>query len=230
MVVLHLVPLATCVITRTYAHRAIAALYVLTFIGCAYMVGGVILALFPAWILGALLHLIPRRQKRASVWLLIVSSVIYVAAICAFAVIAHQSATFGHVPHLGEICDNCLGILTAAYLWLLLSDRRRAPNSWLADSVRGSARFSYTLYVAHLPLLIFASSLLVHDSRWIPDLGHGIVGLLVLTLTILYSWSFAWLVEFRTDTVRAWIEVRLGIKSRQIDRFASPPTASSKSH
>ena len=72
----------------------------------------------------------------------------------------------------------------------------------------------------HLPLVIFGASLLVHDSRWIPDVQHIVTSLAVLVLIIAYAWSFAWLFEFRTDMVRAWIEIRLGIPARQVNRFS----------
>lgn len=61
----------------------------------------------------------------------------------------------------------------------------------------GTARYSYTLYVLHFPLLIFAFSLLhpiVYNMGWV---ASGLAGLLSLFITIYISAGLAKIVENR---------------------------------
>ena len=215
-----LFPLAACIVSGYSKHVAVVGACVVAFGLLSYMVGGTILALFPAWLLGAFLHLVSGRKQRAGAATLIISTALYCIILCGFGFLDRESGLSARPSLWAALSDNLLGVITVIFLWILLSDRRVAQRSVWARAARGSAQFSYSLYVVHLPLVIFGASLLVHDSRWIPDVQHIVTGLAVLVLIIAYAWSFAWLVEFRTDMVRAWIEIRLGIPARQVNRFS----------
>jgi peptidoglycan/LPS O-acetylase OafA/YrhL len=215
-----LFPLAACVVSGYSKHIVVVAAWVVAFGLLSYMVGSIILALFPAWLLGAFLHLVSGRKQRAGAATLIISTILYCVILCGFGFLGHHPGLFAGRSFWAPLSDNLLGVITVIFLWILLSDRRAVQGSVWTRAARGSARFSYSLYVVHLPLVIFAASLLVHDSRWIPDVRHIVTGLAVLALIIAYAWSFAWLFEFRTDVVRAWIEIRLGIPARQANRFS----------
>jgi peptidoglycan/LPS O-acetylase OafA/YrhL len=77
-------------------------------------------------------------------------------------------------------------------------------------TARGLARFSYTLYVMHLPVLVFAAAVLVGTVRWSVSPVHVAVAAAVLLATTLYALGVATLTEFHTDRVRRWVELWLG--------------------
>jgi peptidoglycan/LPS O-acetylase OafA/YrhL len=113
---------------------------------------------------------------------------------------------------LGIVSDYILAGATAALIWTLLSASRAAPAA--AGHVRfshGLARFSYTLYVVHLPFLTLLAAVLVRDRRWQPTPAHIAAALGILAVTLAYGYGIASLTEFHTDRVRRWVQRRLGI-------------------
>jgi peptidoglycan/LPS O-acetylase OafA/YrhL len=73
------------------------------------------------------------------------------------------------------------------------------------------ARFSYTLYAAHLPVLTFAAASAVGDGHWQPTLKRAAFVSALCCLTLFYAYGTAWLTEFRTDALRRRIERALGL-------------------
>ena len=108
----------------------------------------------------------------------------------------------------GLLSDYLLTVLTFAFLWLLLS-ADRAPDPQAAEIVHASrefARFSYTLYAVHTPLLVFFVSLLIGDDRWYPTPAHILTAFAALLLVLMYAYALAYATEFRTDSFRQRLE------------------------
>jgi len=205
-----LFPLAACVLARVYRKPIEIASCLLAFVAFSVFVGKAILILFPAWLLGVLLYVIPKAQRPFNSHLMAVASVFYGVLYFGCSVLSH----LGHVGKLrvSEIAtDNLLAIGTFCFIWLLLSQTQRADESIGVRAARGTARFSYTLYVTHLPFLILCASLIVHDSRWMPTLPHMLISSVVLAGALAYAWFVAYATEFRVDEVRSWVEARLGV-------------------
>jgi peptidoglycan/LPS O-acetylase OafA/YrhL len=172
----------------------------LGFLAVARLVGWAIFALFPVWLLGALLALLP--APRLSAKLRTMASVAYAAVFFGLSRI--------HLPGLAQ--DYLLGALTFGLLWVLLSATQPARNTHGTRVSHALARFSYTLYVVHMPFLLLLTAYFAGDARWQATPAHLIGALGILGLTLLYAWLVAWLTEFRTDTVRRWVEARLGAR------------------
>jgi peptidoglycan/LPS O-acetylase OafA/YrhL len=177
------------------------------FAASAWFVRGTILEYFPVWLAGAALFKAPIPTFSATVGkrLRIVATVVY------FAIFFGLGRLQGQSPLL---LDYILMAATVGYLWILLSHTEAFTPSLL--TVRGSreaARFSYTLYAAHTPILVLLASLLEGDSRWVPTGLHILYGLGVLAAVIAYAWGIATVTEFRTDSVRIGIEKLFGVKA-----------------
>jgi peptidoglycan/LPS O-acetylase OafA/YrhL len=159
-----------------------------------------LLPLFPVWLLGAVLLDLPRPRLGRSVrWL---------AAIAYAPTMLLCSRLHGA---MGVGSDYFLGCATAVFLWTLLTAVGSAPAT--ATTVRfsrGLARFSYTLYLVHFPLLTLIAALVIGERRWQPTLPHFAAAVGILFGTIAYAWGVAALTEFHTDAVRKWVERRLG--------------------
>jgi peptidoglycan/LPS O-acetylase OafA/YrhL len=113
------------------------------------------------------------------------------------------------------LSDYMLGIATLIFMLCLLQATAVAPSARWVSLSRLGARFSYTLYVVHFPLLVLLTSFVVGDNRWYPELHHFLVASVLLATAIGYALGVAWLTEFRTDRVRSWVEGRL-LPSRQV--------------
>jgi len=187
-----------------WSHRLFCAVL---FVAAAWFVRGGILLSFPIWLGGVLLFKMPAPSfsPRVAKFARIVATLIYLPI---FFVIGKFHSLNGFTS------DYVLGVITLAYLWILLSAREPYPQdtSFVLASREG-ARFSYTLYAAHLPFLIFAAAFLVGDSRWQPTPVKALIGLALTLGILLYAYCLAFLTEFRTDAVRIWLERILGLAS-----------------
>jgi peptidoglycan/LPS O-acetylase OafA/YrhL len=174
------------------------------FLAAAWFVRGGILWMAPVWLMGSMLAMVPAPKSGA--WVRWTALALYLPAVfCSKAIV---------LP--GYTGDYLLGVCTALFLWAMLSATREAEeHSSAVKAARGLARFSYTLYVVHLPALVFAAAVLVGTARWPVSPGHVAVAAAVLLATALYALGVAALTEFHTDWVRRWVERRLGLGLRR---------------
>jgi peptidoglycan/LPS O-acetylase OafA/YrhL len=181
------------------------------FLAVAWFVRGGILASFPIWLAGTLLLLVPppRISAHAARHARILAALLY-------PIVFFSLAKLHSLPGLAS--DYLLTAATFVFLWILLSANRRAVPA--AISVRASrelARFSYTLYAVHTPLLVFIVSLVLGETRWVPTAPHILAGLAIACAALAYAYGLAFLTEFRTDAIRQRIE--------RILQLPAPPSA-----
>lgn len=162
-------------------------------------VGRDIMLLFPVWLLGVLLAVVPvRHTSVAARW---AALVLY----CPLLVMT-RLVPFGVFSYY----DYALGLATFCFLWMLLGAQEKPDGGrWYVRSSRTMAGFSYTLYLIHLPMLRFVTALLAGDHRWHPDLRHLAVGFAVLFFVIAYAYVIAKYTEFRTPAIRDWVKEAL---------------------
>ncbi len=192
-----LFPLAFIAMRRKSPVR-VRVLHAILFLAVAWFVRDHILAGFPIWLFGTLLAAIPPPRLGAGIrW---VASGVYAVLFYAFA----------RLPQLQiRGSDYLLGIATFIFLWILLSANTYAnEESVRTRATRMGARFSYTLYVAHTPLLVLVAALVLGNGRWQPDAAHVGLAFVPLVVAIIFCFVLATLTEFRTDAVRAAIERR----------------------
>jgi peptidoglycan/LPS O-acetylase OafA/YrhL len=171
-----------------------------------------ILPLFPIWLMGAAVLVLPRLRLGNPVRWLAMACYVRIIFLCSY---------LETRLHAGS--DFILGGATAALVWILLSDTQIAPSSEPAPRLcRALARFSYTLYVVHAPLLVLLASLMVGTTRWQPTGPHIAQGLGILALIIGSAFVVAALSEFHTGPVRAWVERQLGLEVRNSGTPADP--------
>lgn len=91
---------------------------------------------------------------------------------------------------------------------------RATQNSISTKASRSLAHSSYTLYVMHVPFLVLLTALVSGGNRWVPDAQHILKGLGILAVTLLYAHLVASLTEFHTESIRRWIEGRLGLTKK----------------
>jgi peptidoglycan/LPS O-acetylase OafA/YrhL len=161
-------------------------------------------SLFPVWLAGVVLVKLPTVRCGASArW---AASCVYLALLFALSKAYSVSAIYR---------DFALAAATVLLLWVLLSARDQADDKApLVRFSRGIARFSFTLYVAHLPMAVLLTSLLAGDGRWYPNAGHLAEALGILAVVMVYCWELARATEFHTDGVRRWIEAKLKLTRR----------------
>ncbi|MGA8669520.1 MAG: acyltransferase [Terracidiphilus sp.] len=168
------------------------------FVACGWLVGKDILLEFPLWLLGTLLAWVP--APRAGVRLRTVVTVVY----CPFFFFLAKTSLVN-----GVFSDYILGFATFILVWFLLAAKSPAPANRCVAISRLTARFSYTLYLVHVPFLVLLTAVMAGESRWQPDVRHLMEGFAELFLAIVYAFTVASLTEFQTGRVRRWAEKRL---------------------
>ncbi|QHS52118.1 acyltransferase [Edaphobacter sp. 12200R-103] len=175
-------------------------IYLCLFLALAWFLRSSLLNLFPVWLAGTLLARIPPPSFGPKI-----------RATCAllYFVLLMLSTKVHALPGLEQ--DYVLGIVTFFFFWSILSARERAADSRFTHFSRNISRFSYTLYVVHMPALLFLTALFAGYNLWSPtDLRHHAMALVILAAVLLYAWIIATFTEFRTDRVRRWVENLLG--------------------
>jgi peptidoglycan/LPS O-acetylase OafA/YrhL len=173
-------------------------LHALVFLLCAWFVGRGILVLFPLWLLGTVLAVVPAPRSGTAIRTL--------AAVFYFPLLFFLAKTR---LVQGVLSDYILGAATFVLIWLLLGAKSAARENARVHLARAGARFSYTLYLVHVPFLVLLTALIAGETRWQPDMQHLLYGLGALLLAIAYAYGVAILTEFRTDKVRGWVEKRV---------------------
>jgi peptidoglycan/LPS O-acetylase OafA/YrhL len=188
-------PLGFFVLSSRYG-RALRVAFAAGLIFLLLSLGWPLVVDAPIWVFGALLFYFQRSNFSESA-----RRVTLVLYVCAFIGSVELSFRF---PLLA---DYLLGAVTCMMLWVVLSARSAANlRSWPTRSSRLLAKFSYTLYLVHVPIFTFAGVFLVRDQPWRPDLPHLACAFAIWLATILFALWVASLTEFRTDTVRRSIE------------------------
>jgi peptidoglycan/LPS O-acetylase OafA/YrhL len=101
------------------------------------------------------------------------------------------------------VADYVNGCTCALLVYVLLHDPAAAGDGPYARLAGGLAAFSFTLYVVHMPALVFLRAALVPGEPWRPDIVHVVAAGLLTAAMIAYAAGVAYLTEARTDRVRA---------------------------
>lgn len=182
---------------------SLRVLYAGMFLAIAWLVRKDILPLFPVWLAGTLLTRLPRLSLGTAARIL--ATLVYLPLIFYFSKTSMEPAVKG---------DYIFGLITFLFMWVLLSASGSAGNSRGVHLIRQGARFSFTLYVTHMPALLFLTALVAGDQLWPPNsLYHEAVALSVLAILLAFAYGIAALTEFHTDSVRRSIEKLLNKRS-----------------
>ena len=171
------------------------------------LVGKTIALYFPIWLLGTVIYLLPRASFLA--WR--PRELTACAVILFFAILGltHLAAIKSVLGSSIVWIDYVTGGSFALLLYQLLENRGPSAGGIYAVFSRWIASFSYTLYVLHMPFLVFVRAFLLPDAPWSPDIVHMGVAAILTIIALGYAVVIAGMAEARTDHVRDWIWDRL---------------------
>jgi len=126
-------------------------------------------------------------------------------------VIAAVSAALGGALVLGRYSDHTgltdmlIGVVATALVWITVHCATAPLPLVYVKLANRAARSSYTLYLTHLPFLVFLKASL-QLPRAVPNWHACLVSAGLLAVTLLYSQLVYELFEKNTDGLRNWIE------------------------
>lgn len=175
-------------------------------IAMATLVGRQILIYFPIWLLGALLGFLPLCVGMQG-W-------VKVAATILAGLFAVAMAMLGHVGTIklalggSTAMDYFTGVGVAVLVYVLLHYDEVARAGIYAKVARWSSEFSFTLYLTHIPLLVWLRSLWISGRPWDGSLEYIAAAFGLSAMAILFAWVVYWFTERHTRRVKAWFLAR----------------------
>lgn len=170
-------------------------------------VGNRIAIYFPIWLLGTVIYLLPRIPLLA--WRPRELSVGGAILFCGMVGLTHLSAIRTMLGSSIVRVDYVTGVGFALLLYQIIGNQHSSSGGSYAKFSSWISSFSYTLYVVHMPFLVFLRAFLLPNEPWLPDIGHiGLAAILAL-ITLGYAVVIARTSEARTDSVRDWFWYRL---------------------
>lgn len=162
-----------------------------------WFVGAPIILLGIPWLMGVPIGYVPRLPIR-SPWgrgLAVAAALVLFVAGLVIAKIHNNSLA----------ADLLLGALVTLLIWVILHCATAPLPSSYAWMAQQSARSSYTLYLVHVPVLIFLKAWL-HLPRALPSAKAILIGLSIVIVIILYTQVVYTIFERNTERVRNWIK------------------------
>lgn len=179
--------------SRSWKMRAISCLGLLVW---GWFVGSSIVLLGLTWLMGALITFLPVFPARR-LW---TRGLAIALALALFGAGLVQGKLRGSTLS----SDLVLGLAVTAMIWVTVHCATAPLPSVYVHMARRAAHSSYTLYLVHLPILIFLKASL-HLPRAYPDWHTVLVAAGVLAIIVLYAQLVYEAFEKNTDHVRRWI-------------------------
>ncbi|MFN6460334.1 MAG: acyltransferase family protein [Nostoc sp. DedVER02] len=156
---------------------------------------------FLIWLLGSLVLLIfPNRklpQQYQLYFLLLAYSLVIMTLIAI------------RINVLNSHSDLILGIVVSILILVMSFQQEKGNKNVISIISLWISNFSYTIYLTHLPFLIFILSLIIKDERWQPDTQHFCYILILLLITLLYARIVYLLTEKNTPRIRNYLKIAL---------------------
>lgn len=181
--------------------------YLLAAVVLYWHFGSWIMMRFPIWLMGFVVQLLPltpmlSSRKNPTIRNLAISVIMLVA------VVATHAGAVRSVLNEVEV-DWVNGVVFAVGLYVLLHDRRDAPATPYVRSARAAAALSYSLYVVHMPLLVFLRALIVEGRPWELSFATAVAAVLLAVTIVAYAAVVWYFVESRTGRVRDLVTEQL---------------------
>jgi peptidoglycan/LPS O-acetylase OafA/YrhL len=160
-----------------------------------WFVGLPIVLLGIPWLLGALILYLPTLPVH-NPWM-------RAAAIAQAMALVGVGLVIGKF-HYSLAADVLIGVLVTLLIWVTLDCAPASLPSWYVWLSQRAARSSYTLYLIHVPALIFLKASL-HLPRAYPAGRALLVNLAVLIGIVIYAQLIYLVFERNTDRLRSWL-------------------------
>jgi peptidoglycan/LPS O-acetylase OafA/YrhL len=186
-------------------------LFFLVSIALLCLIGKAHCLYFLIWLTGAALSLswAAAAARRCPGWFLALSGLSFSAALVA--------VRYKFIPSvLGA--DFLVGATFAVFVFAMLRHDSPCPSGWYEQFAKRLAASSYSLYVSHLPFLVFCSAWFLGGRRWQPGLQTLFWALCTYLSAIAGGVLLWWLAERHTNSVRRWMTARWEASIRRARR------------
>lgn len=187
---------------RRWVHLAVAAIIVV-------ILTRFVLVYFTIWLLGAALAVAPRWSVLTGRGGKVAGGLAAIAVVAALG-LCYSQRLVAAFRYSEIVADLVLGLAIAGAMYVALHATRPSYDSLYARTSKRLANISYTLYLTHMPPLVFAAAWLTTDRNWSPASPARWLGAAAMAAVVVaYAWLVAQVTEARTESVRrrlsAWL-------------------------
>jgi peptidoglycan/LPS O-acetylase OafA/YrhL len=167
---------------------------------------------FPIWLFGTAVCLLPQMPflRRTHP---VAATLLALAFLCCIVAGTHSEGFKNLVNHSVVVTDFVIALSFAVVLYVMLHNQSPGGRGAYPHLARFLAGCSYTLYVVHMPLLVFLRATLVEDVPWSPDPIHILIATVIAIGCVLFAHVVARFTEARTDYVREKVLSALALDS-----------------
>jgi peptidoglycan/LPS O-acetylase OafA/YrhL len=181
---------------RNVAPRLISALLLAVL---AFFVGEKIAPAGLIWLMGVTIHWLPVRKPAT-----VLKARVLLGGVISLTVVTLACCKQYHTA----VFDFVLGAVVSVLIYAILScseDRLSPIYTYLAQH---TARSSYTLYLVHVPALVFLTAW-IGQQRWQPDGRHLLFAFGILAVVFVYAQIVYLSFERNTGAIRRWLKPRI---------------------
>jgi peptidoglycan/LPS O-acetylase OafA/YrhL len=192
-------------------------------IGLLLLTGASIASAFTLWLLGAAVGASPLSRtvsRRPVVW-----SIVTGMAFVLWLGLSHTARVRQLLGGSLFVVDAGTAVVFSCWLYAFLHDRRNADQGSYGQLARGLAGMSYTLYLVHLPLLVFLRAWLVPDRPWSVTRTSIFGACAITAMAIVYAYVVARLTEHQTPRIKRVLDRWRGVR-----QSATPTSVLAGSH
>lgn len=192
-------PLVLLFLTRRAAWQRL--IYLALTIAVMVFVGKQIAFLFLIWLFGCVVGLLPLTfpARYRSV----------LTGVCLLQFLA-VNAMFRKLPINPTLLTFILGLSFSILLYAILHARQPIKSLAYQRLATGFSKFSYSLYLVHLPMLILLTAIFNRPwHAWPKNTAHLLESGALVIATYIYAFCFSLVFERNTDRLRDWINTRI---------------------
>jgi peptidoglycan/LPS O-acetylase OafA/YrhL len=193
-------PLLVLIFAKTRYSWTIRFVFALGLVAVARIVDTETALLGIPWLMGSVIGYLPAFPGRRP-WQRGLAIFTTLAALGGVLVLGRFSS------HTG-LTDMLLGVVVTLLIWVVLQCANAPLPSFYVKLARRAAHSSYTLYLVHLPMLVFLKAWL-HLPRAIPGWRSGLIAAGMMAIVLLYTQLVYEAFEKNTDAVRKWIKAHV---------------------
>jgi peptidoglycan/LPS O-acetylase OafA/YrhL len=116
--------------------------------------------------------------------------------------------------------DSLVAVVFAVLLYCMKHNCLPSTHATFRRLTAFFADFSYTLYLVHLPPLIFLRACLTYETAWPPVASSWLVLAGIVGGVVLYAYSISLITERQTEPLRRWLSKQFRPTKRQEHQLA----------
>lgn len=159
------------------------------------LIGSEVLVLFPIWVIGALIGLIPRRDHTKIPALLM-------SAILIALLITLSAKVFGNYQQI--ISTYGVGLVTAMLIYFTTCIGTQVKSKKYKSVTQFFSKISFSMYAMHMPIVTLAAAIIIGPNKRLLPTPNGVALILILsTIVTAYSYITWNLFEKQTPKVKS---------------------------